>query len=611
MFFPFGPLQGIRGVRADRRKRREFPYIRNAVNPGREYVDENPDMSRSPSSTLGTPILVAGLLLVLGVVTYAGSFSGDFLNWDDAKYITSNPELRAPFPDAVGRIFSTFYFSNYNPLQRLSYLFEWKFFGDNALPYRIVNLLLHVLAGFLLYRVLDEWLDKPLAAFLGAALFVVHPLNVENVVWISERKTLLATVFAFAATWCYLRGARGEKRQTGLALLLFTLGLASKSSIVVLPGLFVLLDLSMRRKLAPGRYALFALPAALFGVLQVLAASAGSAIRPLHGGTVVTHVMTVVAALGRYASSWLWPVGQAPMHSFPPVMSAGDPRLWLGVAVLAVVAIGAAVSLRRNRVFLVGLVWFPVVLLPTLVIPIPIIYAERYLYLATPFLLAGSVVWLIDLKGSFRVPARVGLATATFGLIVATMLYAADWKNSARLWTRSVGVDPDVAEAWSLLGGARMSARDPAGAVIAFENALSGEPEMMGVESNLALALLATGRRVEAGQVVTIVVERELIAPRAWAILGAVRDLGGDPNGAKAAFAAGLAASPGNAHLLKNLANFHLRRGQPAAATKALEAAVRASPGDGEAWRQLGEVFRIGNQPAAAARCEVMYRKCQ
>lgn len=568
-------------------------------------------MSRSKSSILRSPAFVAGLLLVLGVVAYAGSFSGEFLNWDDHKYVAGNPELRESIPTAVGRIFGTFYFSNYNPLQRLTYLFEWSIFGDNALPYRIVNLLLHVLAGFLLYRVLLLWLDHPAAAVAGAVLFVIHPLNVENVAWISERKTLLATVFAFAATWYYLGFERGEKRALGLALLFFTLGLASKTSIVVLPALFLLLDLSMGRKPALGRYALFAIPAAIFGMLQVLAARADGAIETLHGGTALTHGMTIVAALGRYATGWLLPAGQAPMHSFAPVFSAGDPRFLLGIAVLVIVGVGAAISFRNKRRFFVALLWFPIVLLPTLVVPIPIIYAERYLYLAAPFLLAAGSAWLLDREGTFRTPARTGLAVASIGLLAVTMTYAADWSSSEKLWTRSVKVDPNVAEAWTLLGGAKLVKGDLEGAVPAFEQSLVVEPENSEVEMNLAVALLQLGRSDESEKLAVAVTQREPGVARAWVVLGALRDLAGDEPGAMRAFEAGLAASPDHSDLLINQANFHLRHERPAAAKQALEAAVRVSPENGEAWKLLGEVCRLGNLPAEAAQCELMYRRCQ
>jgi predicted Zn-dependent protease len=107
------------------------------------------------------------------------------------------------------------------------------------------------------------------------------------------------------------------------------------------------------------------------------------------------------------------------------------------------------------------------------------------------------------------------------------------------------------------------------------------------------------------------VTRREPEVARAWAVLGALRDLKGDETGAMSAFEAGLAASPDNSELLINQANFHLRHERPEAAKKALEAAVRASPGDAEAWKLLGEVCRLGNLPAEAAQCELMFQRCQ
>ncbi|MCG3133794.1 MAG: hypothetical protein HMLKMBBP_01059 [Planctomycetes bacterium] len=499
------------------------------------------------------------LLAALAAAVYGPSVAGGFLVWDDPTYVTDNPELKLPFGEAVVRIFTTPWFLNWNPLHRLSHLVEWKLLGPAPQAMRAVNVALHVVSAVLAYHVLRIWLGRRLPALAAAAVFVAHPASVESVAWISSRKTVLAAAFAFGAVLQWLR-ADDAPRRRAWALALFVLALLSKASVTVLPALLLLLDLSRRTPLRWGWYAAFCVPAAAASVAQVLSASTGDGIRPLHGGTPLTHLATIVAALPAYAGSIVLPFGHAARRTFDPVTTASDPRLWAGVALLAAVAWAAARSWRGSRRALVALAWSVAVLLPTLVVPIPIIHADRYVYLALPFALAPAADFLLTRAASPRVTViRAAAAGWAAWTAVAAALYAGVWADSRALWTHSLERYPGDAESWTLLGVSLRAEGRGDDARTAFEQATRIDPAYLPAAENLALVAIERGDLAAAEIRLRDVVARAPTRDSAWAALGAVLDMQGRPDEAAAAFGEGLRRCPGSAHLLANRAEFERR----------------------------------------------------
>ena len=159
-------------------------------------------------------------------------------------------------------MFSSYLLGNYNPLQRLSYYVDWQLSGGQAWLFRLVSLLIHVLNVGLVYILLRVWMGREIVAVIGAGLFLILTVNVENVAWISERKTLLATFFGLASMILWLRG------RSRSAWACFAVGLLAKTSIIVLPGLFVLFDLEQRKGFRWRAYAAFMIPAVALGVVH-------------------------------------------------------------------------------------------------------------------------------------------------------------------------------------------------------------------------------------------------------------------------------------------------------------------------------------------------------
>ncbi len=503
------------------------------------------------------------VLAALAGAVYGSTLRGGFLNWDDPTYIVNNPELRLPFTEAVGRIFGTTYFVNYNPLQRLVYLLVVKAFGAAPHALRAVNLALHVTNGVLVYHLLLRWLkpgrERPWVALAAAAVFVVHPGAVESVAWISSLKTVLAATFAFAALLLWL-GADDEPRRRTWSLALFVLALLAKVSVVVLPAGLLLLDLGGRRTLRWRWYAAFLLPAAAAAAVQVFAAADGDGIRAFHGGSLATHVATIVAVLPSYAGSLLLPFGHAARRTFDPVTTAADPRLWGGVVLLAGCVWACRRSWRGERRVFVALTWFLVVLLPTLIVPIPIVHADRYIYLG--LLLLPAVL----LAGAARVPRPSGrwvrAAAAGWALwsAVAAISYAAVWTTSRSLWTHSLERHPGDAESWTLLGFALRDEGRVDDACASLEQALRIDPARAEAAENLAVLEIRRGGYAHAEALLRRVVAEAPERDSAWAALAAVVDLGGRPDEAAAIFEEGLRRCPDSEQILANRDAFRKRR---------------------------------------------------
>jgi hypothetical protein len=217
--------------------------------------------------------------LVFVLAATAAAFSpcldNGFTTWDDDIYVTDNPLVARGLPGGVPAIFTTFVSGNYHPLVVLSHAVEYRLFGLNPRPYHAVNLALHLVNTALVFYLLILVLGGDLAASAAAALFfAVHPLRVESVAWVSDRKDLLGAAFFFAGLAVYLRQIRqpGHRRH-GLLLLLFLLALLSKGTAVVFPLALLLCDWlhgRMDRAALIGKIPLFTL-SALFGAIALAA----------------------------------------------------------------------------------------------------------------------------------------------------------------------------------------------------------------------------------------------------------------------------------------------------------------------------------------------------
>ncbi|MCG3134119.1 MAG: hypothetical protein HMLKMBBP_01405 [Planctomycetes bacterium] len=532
-------------------------------------MDPRPAERTGPSARVA-----AAAVAVVAVFAHVWSLGGGFLNWDDNEYVTGNAELRLPAGDAAARIATTHLIGNWNPLQRWTYLAEWKLFGDAPLAFRATNLALHAACAVLAFLVLDAWLRGKLrtpagarwTALIGAAAFAAHPANVENVSWISERKSLLAALFGLASAWAWLR-ADGRTGLRAASLALFGVGMLGKTSIVVLPALLVLLDLSRSRRPAWVWMCGFAAVAAGPAWMQISAAR--SAIQPLHGGSPAAHAATVLGVLPGYAAQIVLPVGLAPRHLVDPVTSGADMRPWAGLALLAACVVATVRSFRGARVAMVAIPWTIAVLLVTLVVPIPILRADRYLYLALPFAaaaVAACAVGAADRRGSGVTARFVGVAAVVVvALGAASASYARVWRSSVDLWLHQLSKHPTDARAWFSLGSAYGEAGRNAECRAAYGEVLRLDPQRREpftrhAIDGIAWLDLAEGRAADVERGAAARVAADPSDAPAWLLLAGAQETQGRIESAAMTWIAASAACPGDPEIAANAAAFTERR---------------------------------------------------
>jgi tetratricopeptide (TPR) repeat protein len=397
------------------------------------------------------PWFIALLLAGLTGLVFGQTVTFDFVSYDDPTYILESPRVLGGFSlDSVRWAFTTGYFANWHPLTWLSYFLDAELFGKDARGYHFTNVLLHTANVVLLFAVLRALTahsplltthHSPLTnwqcAFV-AALFAIHPLHVETVAWVSERKGLLSTLFALLAIWAYVQYVRRPRWTWYAAMLLaFVASLLSKQMMVTLPFVLLLLDywplgrFSERRaswkRLVAEKLPLFGLMV-LFSAIALAVQQRGRTVVPLEAIPFSLRLWNGVAAYLLYLSKTFWPVRLAPYYPHPGESLS---MVLVGVSALVLVAVsGLAVWQRRGRPYLlVGWLWY----LGTLVPVIGLVQlarqqmADRYSYVPLVGVFV-AVAWLLPSVVPARwAKARI-LETAGVGIVVVLSVFA--WKQT-------------------------------------------------------------------------------------------------------------------------------------------------------------------------------------
>ena len=357
-------------------------------------------------------LLVAGTLAVYNPVVVNG-----FIDFDDSAYLLKNSHVQSGLSwDTVKWSLTTFHESNWHPLTWMSHALDCQIFHLNPVGHHYTNVLLHAANAVLLFLLLWRATGSVGASLLVAALFAVHPVNVESVAWAAERKNVLSMFFFLLAIHAYDRYARTGRRSLYLVLVfLFALGLMAKPQIVTLPFVLLLWDYWPLQRIGTGadgsgslaastprsvmfliweKLPLFVLAAA-DSVVTAIAQHKGKAVRSISEFSMSARLENAVVSYVRYIGKAFWPSRLAPMYPRPE----GLLPVWQVVAAAALLLLLSALVLaRRDRRYLVvGWLWF----LGTLVPMIGLItvgdqaMADRYAYL--PFIgLSVAVVWVLD-----------------------------------------------------------------------------------------------------------------------------------------------------------------------------------------------------------------------
>jgi tetratricopeptide (TPR) repeat protein len=394
---------------------------------------------------------------------------------------------------------------NWHPLAWISHMVDAQLFGVQPGPQHVTNLILHIANSLLLFGVLWRMTGAlGRSAFVGA-LFAVHPLHVESVAWISERKDVLSTFFWFLGLWAYADYERGGKwTRYALVFLSLALGLMSKPMLVTFPFALLLLDYwPLRRpfskRLIVEKVPLFALVAAS-SVITFFAQSRGGAVSALAALPLTSRVANAAIAYVGYVEKMLWPAGLTVLY---PYSREFGWRLAVAALLLIAVTALAVIAARRHRYVLVGWLWYLGTLVPVIgLVQVGIqSMADRYTYVPSIglfIIVAWGVPDLLCALPHRRVAVLSAAAVVISACAITARAQVQYWRDSLTLWEHAARITPGDAHVETALGSVLSEKGRAAEATALYTDALQHEPQFAEAHNKLGVVLADQGRVADA-----------------------------------------------------------------------------------------------------------------
>jgi len=571
------------------------------------------------------------LVFAVGVLTFWSGVTGEFLNWDDRENVVNNPGVHGLGREQLRWMWSGVVLGHYIPLTWMSFGLNYRLGGLNPWGYHVLNLVLHGANVTLFYLIARRLIARarpggaepdPRTLSLGSAfaalLFAVHPLRVESVVWITERKDVLCGLFFLGAVLAYLKAVDGDtidRRWQIVSLASFAAALLSKAAAMPLPAILLILDVyplgRARGASARDWWRLFVekLP---WGILA--AAGAAIALHAVYTGTGVTEyarygvgarVAMTAYTFVFYPARWFWPIELSPLYELPLEVRLLAPRFLLPA--LAFVGVTAVLVALRRR-WPAGLAAW----MASIIMLLPISGAvhsghqlahDRYSYLSglgLALLFGGGLAWLLGARARGTVTPTIARAVTAGAALVVLALGAAAWdqskvwQDSETLWRWATSMNPQCAICWNNLGTSLIDQKRHAEAEAAFRQALALRPTRATVANNIATALYGQGKYPEAEEMLRVALKLDPRLTGALMNMGALRAQAGRYAEALTYFRPAYARDPKFPELAQNYskaltfeAKEQEKAGRRLEAMALYQEALAVMPGDVEAKRLL------------------------
>ncbi len=558
---------------------------------------------------------VIQVILLIAVIWFVWKFSiqNGLTNWDDEGYITKNELMNLPFPSAQAH-FSTYIMGNYHPLTTLSLHWDTYFWENPVAGYHWTNLILHALNTLLVFMILRQMPGAGNLAFPIALIFAIHPLHVESVAWVSERKDVLYSLFFLLALlvqtlWL---NQKLEAKVAGMAVLLFFILSALSKAVAVTLGPILLLNLWYWGKFQykkewwiPGLVILLSLG---IGILAILAQQSSDSIKSVTENSIWMRPAFALFALSAYIGKIMLPIRLSCFYPYPAI---GDWLVWLGV--ISMLALGGVVWLRRKKISPLtyyGMGFFLLNLLPILqLLPVgEALYADRYVYLAIlGFLLA--IGGFLPEKRIQSIPGWILILAIGIPLSYLTIGRIPVWKDSLALWTNMIQTYPnayfvaynnraialhekqlyaealrDFDHAISLYpaykdalynrGTSRAAVGDKEGAILDFTAAIQLQEDFYLAWYNRGNSFAMMGKMEEAEKDYLKTVQINPSYPEAWTNLGNVYGMRKESAKAEASYTKSIELQPENAQAFNNRALSRVALGDTTGAISDFETAI-------------------------------------
>ena len=561
-----------------------------------------------PAVSIKLVIVIYVLLALATIAIYAQTATHGYVAYDDDQYVYQNHWVKAGLTGAnIAWAFTTFFYANWHPLTWLSYMLDFSLWGENPGAQHLENVAIHLASTLLLFLALTRMTRRPWRAALVAAIFSLHPLRVESVAWISERKDVLSTFFDMLTLLLYVRYAAKPAVPRYLAVVLaFALSLLAKPMAVTFPLVLLLLDVWPLRRIAwppapaAGRRVIVEkLPllglSAAASVFTFLAQRNFGAVASLSRLPLAARAANSAISYVAYMGKALWPADLAVLY---PERSPDSGSAFLAAILLVAITGVAWIWIRKRPYFAVGWLWYLGMLVPVIgLVQVGVqSMADRYTYLPMAGLsiaLVWTVADLVEGRRELRLAAGVAAASVLIALAAVSFRQTGYWKSSRALFEHTLAVTRNnhiIENNLGVILGREGNSRE---AMSLYREALAIVPDYADAHANLGHELLKAGQFADGEQhLIRALALRPEIAS-AHGDLGVLLAARGQYEEARQQFECALAVNPNDADNQSNLcfALTHLGRAEEAIAH--CNAALRIDPNHANAK------FNLGNAKAA------------
>ena len=571
-------------------------------------------------------LVLSVVLIALISFAFAPLRSAEFVNYDDPDYVSANPVVQQGLTKGGFEwAFKSAYSFNWHPLTWISHMVDCQLFGLDSGRHHLVNVIFHTVNSLLLLWVFARATKQFWPAFFVAAVFALHPLHVESVAWVCERKDVLSTFFWLLTTWFYIKYSLSTKSRGRLhyicAIFAFTLGLLSKPMLVTLPFVLLMMDYwPLKRldgfKVSP-RLLLEKIPFFLLAVascvVTFLVQRHEGAVASTQSFSVGLRVANALISYARYLGKTFWPTDLIVFYPYP----LSWPKGYIAGAVILLLVITAAVlKFSRDRRYLfVGWFWFLGTLVPVIgLVQVGVqSLADRYMYV--PMIgIVVAVGWLIHDVAS-KGAARIVCGCVTAGVVacctILTRTQARHWSDSLALFQHALDVSSDNVMAHVMLANAAQEKGDSQEAILHYQEALKRSPQFPEVHYNLGNVYVQTGNLPEAILSYQRALQLQPDYFEAHANLGVAFEMSRQLENAVEQFRLALNLRPMDWELYRSLATDLAALGQMEAATDTLSRAIRTNPIDPLLHVAMGDILVKDNKLGEASASYTMALKLQ
>jgi tetratricopeptide (TPR) repeat protein len=571
----------------------------------------------APAATSTRFILAVCLLLAAATLAiYARTFGHGFVSYDDDLYVYLNPTVKAGLSAKnIVWAFTTFYFANWHPLTWLSYMLDIQLFGFKAGPEHVVNVVFHIGAAVLLFLAFLRMTRQAWPSAFVAGIFALHPLHVESVAWIAERKDVLSTFFQMLTLLLYAGYARKPSigKYAGVALA-FALSLLAKPMAVTFPFVLLLLDVWPLRRIDPtswrerlprllGEKAPLIAMSAATSALTFLAQRSAQAVATLTLVPFPRRFANAAISYISYMGKALWPADLGVLY---PLRHPTFEAAAAAVLTLAAITVAAVLTFRKRPYLLVGWLWYVGMLVPVigLVQVGSQSMADRYTYV--PMVgLSIAVIWALDEALQGRPFLRRGAAAlgllALLAFAAAAYRQAGYWKDSKTLFEHTLAVTDENVVIENNLGVVLQGEGKHAEAMALYRRAVAWSHDYADAHANLGHELLYGGQYAEASAELSEALRLSADSAKPQGDMGLLLAVKGDFAAARQHLEKSLARDSESAEVESNYCWVLLQLGQPAQAIAACDAALKINPDFVDARFNRGNALAAKGQPEAAA----------